>query len=205
MKNAVALLALASCFTALCRAADPAPVPENLLACGKLQDPGERVRCYDTQIAAMKSSAGSPSATNSTVAPTSAAPATPAAAPAPAAAAPATAAPRSAPASAPPARERPSAAGRFGEEFLPLSSRPAPSQEEIALLSNITAMTEVAPKTYMISLSNGQVWREEEISQVTAFFHIGDDVRIEKGTLGSYHMSTRSAGSKNWVRVTRVQ
>ena len=33
----------------------------------------------------------------------------------------------------------------------------------------------------------------------------GDDVRIEKGTFGSYHMSTSAAGAKNWVRVTRLR
>lgn len=195
MKNALAIVALAS-FSAACRAASPAPVPANLLACGKLQDPGERVRCYDTQIAAMQTSpadASAPSAARSVAPATSA----------PAAAAQATA-PHGAPTSPIANPEQPTAA-KFGEELLPPGSRPASHQREMALLASITAMQEVALKTYVFSLSNGQVWRQEEGSQVATFFHIGDDVRIERGLLGSYHMSTAAAGSKNWVLVTRIQ
>ena len=65
-------------------------------------------------------------------------------------------------------------------------------------------MKEVRPKVFIISLANGQVWRQEG-TQITMFFHVGDDVRIEKHTLGSYHMSTAATGEKNWVRVTRIQ
>jgi hypothetical protein len=59
--------------------------------------------------------------------------------------------------------------------------------------------------TYAISLANGQIWRQEEASDVSLFFRVGDGVRIEKGALGSYHMSTAATGTKNWVRVTRIQ
>jgi hypothetical protein len=209
MKNALALVALAS-FSAACRAASPTPVPENLLACGKLQDPGERVHCYDTQIAAMQASApdsAAPAAARSVTPTTSSvpvapAPVKPAADSSPAAAAKTT--PRAAPTSpAAPPEQR--SAAKFGEELLPPTSRPAPPPQEMALVSNITALRAVGPNTYVISLSNGQVWRQEQASQVALFFRIGDDVRIEKGTLGSYHMSTASTGAKNWVRVTRIQ
>jgi hypothetical protein len=66
-------------------------------------------------------------------------------------------------------------------------------------------MSQLGLKIFAISLANGQVWRQEEASHIALFFRVGDDVRIEKGTLGSYHMSTAATGSKNWVRVTRVQ
>jgi len=75
----------------------------------------------------------------------------------------------------------------------------------MALLSSITAMRTVGQQKYAISLANGQVWRQEEASPISLFFRVGDNVRIEKGTLGSYHMSTDTTGTKNWVRVTRVQ
>jgi hypothetical protein len=75
----------------------------------------------------------------------------------------------------------------------------------MALLSSITAMHAVAPETYAISLANGQVWRQDGASQLSMFFHVGDDVRIERGALGSYHMSTATTGSKNWLSVTRIQ
>lgn len=75
----------------------------------------------------------------------------------------------------------------------------------MTLLATIKEMHEVRPQIYAISLSNGQVWRQEEGSHLALFFHVGDGVRIEKGALGSYHMSTAATGAKNWVRVSRIQ
>jgi hypothetical protein len=98
-----------------------------------------------------------------------------------------------------------SSPAQFGEENLPRNLRPLKAEDETTLLSSIKAMRAVGPETYAISLSNGQVWRQEEGSHIALFFHVGDNVRIEKGALGSYHMSTAATGSKNWVRVTRIQ
>lgn len=110
------------------------------------------------------------------------------------------------PTQAPPAAApAPSSPEQFGEENLPRALRPLRAEEETTLLSSIKAMRAVGPATYAISLSNGQVWRQEEGSHIALFFHVGDGVRIEKGALGSYHMSTAATGSKNWVRVTRIQ
>jgi hypothetical protein len=164
MKNALAVLAVTSCIVPLCRAATPPPVPESLLACRKLQDDGERVRCYDAQIAKLVApAAGAATAVSSS-------------------------------------------AARFGAETLPPAAQPKSRLlEETALLSSITALRKASSGTYTISLSNGQIWRQEESSQVAQFFRVGDDVRIEKAALGSYHMSTSSTGAKNWVRVTRIQ
>jgi hypothetical protein len=168
VKYGVAIAALTSCFAAVCRTASPAAVPENLVACSKLPDPGERVRCYDTQIAAMIAQGAH------TAAPAATAP------------------------------KQPSNA-TFGEELLPLTSRSkAPARAESALLSSITAVSQIGPKLFVISLANGQVWSQEG-SQITTFFHVGDDARIERGALGSYHLSTTAAGQKNWVLVTRIQ
>jgi hypothetical protein len=98
-----------------------------------------------------------------------------------------------------------SSTAQFGEENLPRAGRPAEARKETALLSSITAMRVVRPEVYAIALKNGQVWRQEEATQISLFFRVGDEVRIEKAALGSYHMSTASTGSKNWVRVTRIQ
>lgn len=156
MKHAVVVLAVTSCIVSLCRAATPPPVPEGLLACRKLQDDGERVRCYDAQIAKLTGEAV--------------------------------------------------ARSRFGEETLPPAAQPkSRPPEETALLSSITALRKASSGTYTVSLANGQIWRQEESSQAAQFFRVGDDVRIEKAALGSYHMSTSSTGAKNWVRVTRIQ
>jgi len=179
MKNAFAVVALAAFVSGVCRGASPAPpVPDNLLACRKLQDQGERVRCYDAQIDTM--SAGAP--------------------PAPAVTRP------SAPQAASAAAKQPDSTARFGQETLPPTARPKTSpQEEAVLLSSITALRPVARATYTISLANGQIWRQEEASDISLFFRVGDSVRIEKGSLGSYRLSTGKTGAKNWVRVSRLQ
>jgi hypothetical protein len=97
-----------------------------------------------------------------------------------------------------------SASSQFGQELLPLKTRPAESEKDRALLASITALQQVRPRTYNISLSNGQVWRQEGM-QIMAFFRVGDDIRIEKSALGTYRMSTERIGAKNWVDVTRIQ
>jgi len=94
---------------------------------------------------------------------------------------------------------------QFGQELLPPTSRPAQHEQESVLHSSIASMREVAPRLYLISLSNGQVWRQEEADQTAAFMRVGEDVAIQKGTLGSYRLWTASIGGKNWLRVTRVQ
>ena len=161
-------------------------MPESLLACRKLQDDGERVRCYDAQIAKL---------TGTTATPFSAAHAPAQASPTP----PTSSTP-------PPAARAPPSAAEFGKEMLPQSARQkTQTGEEPALLSSITALRTVASQTYAISLANGQVWRQEEASQVAMFLRVGDEARIEKGALGSYHLSTSRTGAKNWVRVTRIQ
>src|SRR6185437_14424279 len=63
LKNILAIVAVASCIGSLCRAASPPPVPESLLGCRKLQDDGQRVRCYDAQIAKLTGAAAGSSAT----------------------------------------------------------------------------------------------------------------------------------------------
>jgi hypothetical protein len=235
MNKTLTVVALASCVTGACQAASPPPVPENLLACSKLQDAAERVRCYDEQIATLKG-ASAPSSASAPATASPAAPAAPAAStvapaastaappvPIPAAAAPTTAAaapsaptpsttapaPTQAPASSQNtaagavAPEQPSQA-QFGQEFLPRSARPPQSEKDTALLASITALQHTHPTIYYISLSNGQVWRQEGM-QIMAFFRVGDDVRIEKSGMGFYRMSTPRIGAKNWVEVTRIQ
>jgi len=162
--DAFVIVAVISSVVPLCRAASAPPVPPSLLACRNLQDDGERVRCYDTQIAKL---------TGEAVARSTAATST---------------------------------AARFGQETLPPAAQPKSQlPEETALLSRVSALSKGRSGTYTISLANGQVWRQEEASQVAQFFRVGDNVRIEKAALGSYHMSTASTGAKNWIRVTRIQ
>jgi len=171
MKNALVIVAVASCIVPWCRAASPPPVPQSLLACRKLQDDGERVRCYDAQIAKL---------TGETPAAARSAPTTITAASAPAA--------------------------QFGAETLPPAAHPQNQlQADAALVSSITALQKSGSGMYTVSLANGQVWRQEESSQLAQFLRVGDAVRIEKAALGSYHMSATRTGAKNWMRVGRVE
>jgi hypothetical protein len=281
MRRAPTVIAAVSCFVAVCEAATPAQVPDNLLACSRLQDPGERVRCYDKQIADMKAAAASsapapapapaagapagaatagstPASSPAVVAPTPAqsaaaprpapagaapasgevsaapaatqpfvaAPASAASASAPVsvgpASAPASVAPASAPVPAAPAPARAAAApgsesvagtgqqsfaARFGEDSIPDRLRPKTPKDERVLLSRITEMREVSPNVFVFWLANGQIWRHEGTERghpVIVFFRAGYDARIEKGSLGSYQMSTTATGAKNWVLVERI-
>jgi len=211
MKNTLVYAAVASCLAAAGHAATPAPVPEQLLACSKLQDESARVRCYDEQIAAMNAAAAAapkaatpaPAASASTPAAPNGAAAfgLPRAKTAPAVAAPTAAAASSAPAAAPQGGGQ---AAEFGKESLPLKAREKPPASEASMVSTITDIHSLGQSIYLISLANGQVWRQEG-SSITSFFRSGYDAKIEKAMLGSYQMSTPQTGEKNWVRVTRVR
>jgi hypothetical protein len=241
MKYAPAIVALLSTCVAACRTTNPAPPPPAaLLACSQLQDPGERVRCYDTQVAQMRAKATSPAPQAPASEPAASAPAvTPPASPAgpsapasasagtasgsaqaatAAVATPAATPPGSPALAAPPASPgnasasvatipQPPSAAQFGEETLPDKLRPKVQESKHILLSRITTIDEVRPNVFVISLANGQIWRQQgtQRAQVAIFFRAGDDVRIEKATFGSYHMSSAQTGTKNWVVVTRIR
>lgn len=214
MKSIVLIVALASCIaTAASHAASSPQVPDAFLACSKLEDAGERVRCYDAQVAAMNRSAGSHSAAPAarvaqpTPPPTSVPAAAPIAPTPPSAAPPPSVAQRQAPA-APSATPAQPPEATFGEEYLPQRARPVRSDAANSLTSSISAIRELRPNVYLFALANGQVWEHEgtqDGTRTAVFFRAGDDVHIEKHLLGSYHMWTASVGAKNWVRVTRIR
>lgn len=176
MKHAPILLVLASCFVTAGQAAGPPAPPANLLVCSRMSDPGERLRCYDTQMAALTPAAPSPAPAPSVVASVAAAP--------------------------PPAPPAPAA--KFGADDLKLAARPKEAQANRVLESVITSIHEVRPKLYLITLANGQVWRQEG-TQITSFFRVGFNAHIERGLFGEYRMSTHQTGEKNMVSVTRIQ
>jgi len=181
MKYAPFLLALVSCLAIAGRAAGATKPPANLLVCSRMADPGERLQCYDTQMAAMGA------AVANTPPPASAAPAT-ATAVAP-----------------PPPPPAPTPQAKFGEDDLKLSARPKETEADKVLLSTITTIKLARPELYIIVLANGQIWMQENAAKTTMFFRAGYDVRIEKGLFGRYKMWTVQTGEKNWVSVTRIQ
>jgi hypothetical protein len=200
MKHALVLLALASCFVALGHAASTQAPPETMLACTRMSDPGERLRCYDTQMAAMGATVATPSPAAAPQGPVATAPKTELAV-APPVAVPPAAASVPPPSPVPP----PLAEQKFGAVDLPRTAREKVDQPEKLLLSSIASIRQVRPKLWLIVLANGQIWLQDG-TQITMFFRAGYDVRIERGLLeGDYRMSTAQTGAKNWVKVTRVQ
>jgi hypothetical protein len=190
--------------------------PEGLRACARMSDPGERLRCYDTQMAGMGVVVASPIAAVAP-APAPAPPAiavAPSTATAPGAVASGVAAPP--PATAAAASSAPAAAAavpeaavsgeqKFGAIDLPRTAREKVDKPDNVLLSTIASIRQIRPKLWLIVLANGQTWLQDG-TQITMFFRAGYDVRIEKGLLeGDFRMSTTQTGAKNWVRVSRVQ
>ena len=202
MKHAPVLLALASLFLTVGHAASAPTPPENLMVCTRMADPGERLRCYDTQMTAMGAVVAIP--------PPQTTP--PASSPPPAV----VTAPKTEVAAAPPGPAASSAAPppvltaeqKFGADNLPPAARAKVEKVEKpdkVLVSTIASIRQVRPKLWLIVLANGQIWLQDG-TQITMFFRDGYDVRIEKGLLsGDYRMSTVQTGDKNWVRVSRVQ
>ncbi len=202
MKHIAILLALAFCVAAQAHAASTAAPPENLVACSRMIEPGARLRCYDTQMAAML---GTPSGV---------APAAGSAAPNPeVAAVPAPSAPASGVAAVPPPNAAPppavtappSAEEKFGAVDLPRPAREKMADPNKVMVSTIASIRLLRPKLWLIVLANGQIWLQDG-TQITMFFRAGYEVRIEKGLMeGEFRMWTPQTGEKNGVKVSRVQ
>ncbi len=182
----LALVCLA--FAAATQAASPA-VPDSLRSCMKEQDVLRRLSCYDSEMGRLASQS----------APVPAAAASPAVA-APVAVA-AAAAATAAPAAAEPARGRVSG---FLRSLVPSKGKnPASVDAERSQLARISAVRQAANGLAVITLDNGQVWRQTEPE---AYFplDVGDTIRIEMGALGSYRLTRVEEGWKRFMRVALV-
>ncbi|HYP78858.1 MAG TPA: hypothetical protein VEQ17_01115, partial [Steroidobacteraceae bacterium] len=153
---------------------------ESARQCAQQKDSLQRLVCYDRIFQAAE--AKPPVAAAAAVAPA----ASPAAAPAKAA--PAAAAPPVVAAGATAA-----AAPAMGEEALKKPQKEKAASEPKHLEAKVTAARQMRPELFRLSLDNGQVWQQQDVSSL---FHVevGDTVRIEKGSMGSYRMA-RADGS----------
>lgn len=172
---------------AMAFAADPQL--EAARQCTQLKDSLQRLVCYDKALAdgSLPAAAPAPAAVQAQrpprTAPQSPAPAAPAAV---------TAAPAVA------------AAPALGDDSVKRSRKDgAVATEPANLDAKVTAARETRKDTYRVSLDNGQIWQQMDMS---ALFHVavGDTVRIEKGALGGYRMAL-TGGHSGWVRVSRLQ
>jgi hypothetical protein len=193
-------------------------VPDSLRACASKQDVLQRLSCFDAEMSKLE---GQPAAT--------AAPA-PAAARAPAAAAPPSApAPRPSAATPPP---QPATLGSeqlrnapgvpLGEEQLRKPAKPSSSsslasslkfwksdkekekEADDGMTARIDSIKSTLQGLYVVSLDNGQVWRQQEY-EADFPLEAGETIRIDKGAMGSYKLKPVREGWKRWIRVTRTK
>jgi hypothetical protein len=180
MRNAGLWLAVASLMGTASVFAAEAQV-EAGRQCAQVKDSLQRLVCYDRVFL-----------TGEAVAP---------------AAPPAAVAPRAVPVPAPVANApapvpAPAAAPSLGEERVQRKAKEKPA-EPASLEATVTALKETRPAVFRLTLDNGQVWQQMDMSSVFQV-DVGDTVRIEKGTMGGYRLTRSSRGRSGWVRVTRL-
>jgi hypothetical protein len=162
-------------FAPLAASAEPA-LPKSMDACSTFADEHERVVCYDKAVIALRGrSASTPD--------------------------------RSAPdkvvaSAAVVAQPKPGA--DFGVERLKADRAAKPPPGPSTLTDRVTAIREVRPSLFSISLANGQVWRQMESTSYLPL-KVGDPIRITKSQLGAYQMALDKEGRQGTIRVVRVE
>jgi hypothetical protein len=175
----------------------PANVTIDVGDCVSLKSPDDRLACFERHVEAAKPKpdarpAPAPSAVPTPAAAPQAEVAATAAAPAPAAAPPSAVAAAPAPATAPPSAAA-AAAPVAG------SSAPPPPPEIVA---TVTELRETVPNAWLITLDNGQVWRQN-IPQRFAL-KPGQRVTLHGTKWGaSYRLSADALGG--FIQVERVR
>jgi hypothetical protein len=198
-KHALCLLIWATALP-LADAASPAGL-DGLIRCAALDEPQQRLACFDREIAPH---VAAQRPLTSTVPLATATPVVVA----PVVAAPAPAAPIVARASAPqppvqPPSASPAPTRALGDEQLPVDRQSARQAEELALTARITGLDK-AGSAFFVSLDNGQVWRHENSAQ-GEYLKMGESVTITRAALGSYRLTRDAGQAKNWIRVSRVR
>jgi hypothetical protein len=125
---------------------------------------------------------------------------------APAATAPVAAAPAAAPAAATPlpANQATPPAPALGDESVRRKVRARAESAPTRLTAAVSAMKELRPGVFRLTLDNGQVWEQAEAESLFSV-KVGDSVQIDKGKLGGYQMARVSNGRSGWVRVIRLK
>lgn len=109
--------------------------------------------------------------------------------------------------SGPAATPTPPAAASFGEDSIrkppKAEDRSAPREPE-TLTAQITQIRETRPNVWRLTLDNGQVWQQMDMSG-SFLPKAGNTLRIEKGRFGGYSAALMGETRSSWVRMTRVQ
>ena len=159
---------------------------DELDVCRGLTDDDARLICYDTAVDRSRQSAdGGPRP----------APAPPAA-PAAATAATATAAAASAPAAN---VSQEDLFGKTGDEMQRTVQEATGSEPIDSLAATITKLQQYSYDRVLITLDNGQVWKQVDSSSLR--LRVGDAIEIGRASLGSFML--KKQGSKRTMRVSR--
>jgi len=167
--------------------------------CLEIEAPAERLACFERRV---EEARGGRDAAPAAPPPAAAAPPPPAATPpAPAAQAPAATPP--APAARAPAPAADDSFGRPRPQPSPSEQRGEREAQEarVELTAKVTAIRETIPNQYVITLDNGQIWRQTR----PEFYPLqpGHEVRIYPGRFGQYRLSAPFL--RGWIQVERVR
>lgn len=104
-------------------------------------------------------------------------------------------------------RKRPDApAGPSAEAGRPAEARPVaeagPAGEAVEILGRIGSMRERLPDAYLITLEDGQIWRQTNPKRY--FLRVGDDVRIYPSSWGTDYRLT-VVGRSGYIQVEKVR
>jgi hypothetical protein len=78
----------------------------------------------------------------------------------------------------------------------------AEARAEREIIANITAIREMEPDAYLITLDNGQTWRQSTPKRY--LLRVGAEVHLQPSTWGSsYRLTDPNVG--NYIQVTRVK
>ncbi len=166
------------------------PLQDELGVCRGLTDDEARLECYDAAVDRSKTSgAGSPAAAT-------------AAAAAPASAEPAPSATAAVATSAAGTTNQIDQEDLFGKssEDVQRTVEAATGAERLdSLTATVTKLQKLGYDKVLITLDNGQVWKQVDASSLR--LRVGDAVDIERASLGSFML--RKQGSKRSMRVSR--
>ena len=180
---------LLACFNS----AYAADVSDRLAECAAIQSDAERVACYDA-VASGQVTEEAPA-----VVPESVPEATPEVVPekVPAAVPAAVAVETTTDAATPPTEDT---FGQPADDLNREAGVPAGSEKVDQIVATITGLSLYKVDRVMITLDNGQQWRQTSASTKT--FEVGDVIEIRKGSFGSYRMT--ELDGKRAMKVRRV-
>ena len=177
------------------------PVTVEVSQCLEIESPEERLACFEKSVDTAIQQGSAPPAPAPAPAPATAT----APAPTPEAPTPATAtAPTPATATAPAPAAATAPAPASASDYPPIagSQRAAPAESRPDIVSTIVELRETVPNAYMITLANGQVWRQ--MRPKIYRLRVGHAVRIYPTHWGSSFRLTVEE-LRSYIQVERVQ